>query len=490
MTVPFRLLNGPGNWPDADKYMDNWDFLEALTRQNRIGNGGFESWSAGTSFSNPANGVGLADGWILEKGGTSLPTVDISRDGAVFQSGQYSLRVNITSPGSSNSFLKIKQDIVIPTRYAGLTVFVGAKVRASNANKVRVSVTDGVTTAFSGFHSGDGLFGKLSVSFTMGGAPTALTVRLEIAPSDFIGTVNVDSIFLYIIPSQMRQAARDTLDFFPPDDPQFIPSLTAGIVSGATLVGGSVQVGSVITDPFLMAPTHNLRIVRDVANPNFQIRITADRIGPDINVTGVADITASGLNGRDAGAEAASTWYAIYRIWKADYTGGGFLLSVSFTNPTLPATYTRRRRIGFVFNDSGSNFRDFEILFDQFVWRDNVSAVADRAVNGTTPANVWTTATLPLTTIPTLRTHARLSFILGLANGGGTLNFRPFGATYAGGFDFGIGTAGTFEVNGAGSSGQSEIILDDLRRFQYHVTTATMVVRAVCLGFKVPEFWQ
>jgi hypothetical protein len=45
-------------------------------------------------------------------------------------------------------------------------------------------------------------------------------------------------------------------------------------------------------------------------------------------------------------------------------------------------------------------------------------------------------------------------------------------------------------VNGAGSSGQVEILLDDLRRFQYHVTSATMVVRAVCLGFKVPEFWQ
>jgi hypothetical protein len=396
VTVPFRLLNGPGNWPDADKYMDNWDFLEALAHQNRIGNGGFEAWSAGTPIWNPTNGSGLADGWVLEKGGTTLATADISRDNSVFQSGQYSLKANIISAGSSNSFLKIKQDIVIPARYAGLTVFVGAKVRASNANKVRVSVTDGATTAFSGFHSGDGLFGKLSASLTMGGAPTALTVRLEISPIDFVGPVNIDSVFLYIIPPQMRQAARDTLDFFPPDDPQFIPSIAGGVISGVNLIGGSVQVGSVITDPFLMAPSHNLRIVRDSANPNFQVRITADRIGPDISVNGVADITSTGLNGRDAGAESASAWYAVYRIWKADYTGGGFLLSTSFTNPTLPATYTRRKRIGFVFNDSSANFRDFEVLFDQFVWRDNVSAVADRAINGTTPANVWTTATLPL----------------------------------------------------------------------------------------------
>lgn len=74
------------------------------------------------------------------------------------------------------------------------------------------------------------------------------------------------------------------------------------------------------------------------------------------NHTGV--ITTAGLGGLDTGAEAASTWYHIWAIAKADGTQG-IVLSVSATAPTMPADYTFKRRVGAVKNDGSSNFVPF-----------------------------------------------------------------------------------------------------------------------------------
>jgi len=68
-------------------------------------------------------------------------------------------------------------------------------------------------------------------------------------------------------------------------------------------------------------------------------------------------IAASGANGLDTGSEASDTWYSIWVI-----AGGGnpvaSLLSVSSSSPTLPGTYTVKRRVGWVRNDGSSNFYD------------------------------------------------------------------------------------------------------------------------------------
>lgn len=73
----------------------------------------------------------------------------------------------------------------------------------------------------------------------------------------------------------------------------------------------------------------------------------------------VVDITASGANGLDTGSEASDTWYYIFVIRNpvTDVVAG--LISASATSPTLPSGYTQFRRIGVVYNDSGSNFLEF-----------------------------------------------------------------------------------------------------------------------------------
>ena len=78
-----------------------------------------------------------------------------------------------------------------------------------------------------------------------------------------------------------------------------------------------------------------------------------------ITLSGVQTINMAtvGANGRDAGSEAANTWYAVFVI--SGTSGVAGLLSTSPTAPTLPSGYTVFRRVGWVYNDASSNIRQF-----------------------------------------------------------------------------------------------------------------------------------
>lgn len=114
--------------------------------------------------------------------------------------------------------------------------------------------------------------------------------------------------------------------------------------------------------------THRgLTIVNNVTNPNYQVDIAASEVilqdtsGNTISISSLsvtADITASGANGLDTGAEASSTWYHIWAIAKADGTKAS-LLSTSATAPTMPSGYIFKSYLGAVYNNASSNFVAF-----------------------------------------------------------------------------------------------------------------------------------
>lgn len=86
--------------------------------------------------------------------------------------------------------------------------------------------------------------------------------------------------------------------------------------------------------------------------------------GYDISLSSpqTLNIATSGANGLDTGVEAVSTWYAVYVIADSNAvnpTAG--LFSVSATSPTLPAGYDVFRRVGWVRNNSASNFVSFAV---------------------------------------------------------------------------------------------------------------------------------
>ena len=71
------------------------------------------------------------------------------------------------------------------------------------------------------------------------------------------------------------------------------------------------------------------------------------------NVDITIDIRQSGVNGLDAGVEAADTWYHIWIIYDGVTVAGVF--SASSTAPTMPPGYTYKAYVGAKYNDSGSN---------------------------------------------------------------------------------------------------------------------------------------
>ena len=151
-----------------------------------------------------------------------------------------------------------------------------------------------------------------------------------------------------------------------------------------------------LTFPVVYADKLNLKIIVNATNPTYQIDIDADGLNMynsseevkhanAVNLT--IDITASGANGLDTGSEAASTWYSIWVIGKADGTVAGLLHAGGtgvIGDLTFPSGYTYARRIGWVRNDAGSNFIKGYWHSDGFFEWDAISLIANGVTNSST----------------------------------------------------------------------------------------------------------
>lgn len=82
------------------------------------------------------------------------------------------------------------------------------------------------------------------------------------------------------------------------------------------------------------------------------------------NIT--VDIATSGVNGLDAGVEAASTWYYVWLIKDLNSNQVSGLISASSTIPTLPSGYSKKRLLGAVRNNTSSNFLNFQMCGEGF----------------------------------------------------------------------------------------------------------------------------
>jgi hypothetical protein len=86
----------------------------------------------------------------------------------------------------------------------------------------------------------------------------------------------------------------------------------------------------------------------------------------DINVTATiptVSLAVAGVNGLDAGAEAADTGYYLWLI--ADRAGTNApagLWSLSSSAPVLPAGYDKKQRIGWWYNTAASDLREGQML--------------------------------------------------------------------------------------------------------------------------------
>lgn len=124
-------------------------------------------------------------------------------------------------------------------------------------------------------------------------------------------------------------------------------TLLAATTTGKTIIGSSRNLVAAYATASTLTVTSDEVILKTAGGATY--------LASTVSVT--ADITASGANGLDTGAEASGTWYFIWLIYNG--TTVASLLSTSSTAPTLPGAYTYRALVGAVRNDGSSNFIRF-----------------------------------------------------------------------------------------------------------------------------------
>jgi hypothetical protein len=76
----------------------------------------------------------------------------------------------------------------------------------------------------------------------------------------------------------------------------------------------------------------------------------------------------TGNGAMDTGTVAASTWYHVYLIQRPDTLVTDVLFSLNVSAPTMPANYTRKRRVGSMKTNGSSQWVKFLQIGDEFLW--------------------------------------------------------------------------------------------------------------------------
>jgi hypothetical protein len=97
----------------------------------------------------------------------------------------------------------------------------------------------------------------------------------------------------------------------------------------------------------------------------------------------------SGSGSLDTGTIANNTWYHVFLIERTDTGVVDVLVSLSATTPTLPANYTKQRRIGSMKTNGSIQWILFSQNGDEFLW--DVPTQENVGLNNTTAALTITT---------------------------------------------------------------------------------------------------
>lgn len=232
-------------------------------------------------------------------------------------------------------------------------------------------------------------------------------------------------------------------------------------------------------------PTHKNLVVRaNITNPAYQIDVDADVLDVEdaafnlyrlqsVNLT--SDLTASGTNGLDTGAEAGNTTYAVWAIYNLTTNTVAGLLSTSFTlgGLTLPSGYTFGRLVGFIRNDGSSNIIPFVQHDDKLLYDDPVDDTqALTAGSDTSFTDIDLTTWAGNTAI--VKT-ALVGWILDYEAAGDATTYgyvRPNGATGSGKLLGKLRKNTGSAYYGMYASGEFMIHLDSSLIFEYQVTDA------------------
>ena len=167
------------------------------------------------------------------------------------------------------------------------------------------------------------------------------------------------------------------------DDMKFVNATTtsqqvllscAGISTGTqrTLTAPDAS-GTIALQSVLRGYIGGLTLSNDAVTPNSKLDVSTGVAMDDTNTTmlslasGVINCGTTGANGLDTGSLAISTWYHTFAIGTPGAATTALLASTSLS-PSMPATYTLKRRIGSFLTDGSAHIIPFVQSGDMFLW--------------------------------------------------------------------------------------------------------------------------
>jgi hypothetical protein len=156
--------------------------------------------------------------------------------------------------------------------------------------------------------------------------------------------------------------------------PQGSPGVLPKQLSGLTLANDATTPATVLDIDVGSACSDDNTTMMVLSAASFTKAFTASNAGwaPGSGAGGL-DSAAAG-----AGSLAASTWYHVFLIFNPTTSTTDVLVSTSATAPTMPTSYTKKRRIGSINTNASSQIIAFSQLGDKFLWRtpvQNYSAI-------------------------------------------------------------------------------------------------------------------
>jgi hypothetical protein len=247
--------------------------------------------------------------------------------------------------------------------------------------------------------------------------------------------------------------------------------------------------------PMPQSAITGLALSNNVTDANNDLDIAVGRVGAgtgDYNLILTSARTkqldaawAVGTNqgGLDTGAKAVSTWYHVWLIARIDTHVVDVLYSASVSAPTMPANYTKKRRIGAVRTDSSGNLIPFLQYGDDFFWKSPPFLDVNDATLTTAKKN-YTLSGVPGGLVVT----AFLNLFVTIAAGNGRAYISSPNLTDLAPSDTATPLFTQYASTTAGPfAAQVRVITDTSAQISARAGAASTTIKAVALGWTDPR---
>jgi len=193
------------------------------------------------------------------------------------------------------------------------------------------------------------------------------------------------------------------------------------------------------------------------------IMTLAASITKQLDASWAVGTNAGGLN---TGAEANSTWYEVHLIKRTDTGVVDVMFTTTGNRATLPTSYTKKRRIGWIRNDGAGSILQFTQVDDRFTLTTQVNDIAASKTLSATAAAV----TAPPNSIVRFRASADMSTSV---NANSVIVFSEVAeGNVTPALSTGIASLGYWDLATGASAGHFELRVNSSSQIEYDMDVA------------------